>query len=91
MGDYEDIEEIFYRPLQKLLPENKDVFVLKYVGQEKLRFINAGYTIVTKEDIVYGNIDRVIEETVKDLTGINNVDIDFNYRDSVTEMITEEI
>ena len=90
VGDYEDIEEIFYRPLQKLLPENKDVFVLKYVGQEKLRFINAGYTIVTKEDIVYNNIDRVIEGTVKDLTGLN-IDIDFNYRDSETEMLKEEI
>ena len=90
-GDYEDIEEVFYRPLQKLLPENTDVFALKYVGQEKLRFINAGYTIVTKEDIVYGNIDRLIEADVKDLTGLSNIDIDFNYRDSETEMLKEEI
>ena len=86
-GDYDDIEEVLYKPLQDLLPTKDDVFVLKYIGVEKLRSIDSGYTIVTKEDIVYNHIDRIIDEKVEELTS-NSVNIDFGYKESSTEYIT---
>ena len=86
-GDYEDIEEVLYKPLQRLLPSNEDVFVLKYAGVEDLKLIDSGYTIVTKEDIVYSHIDRIIDEEVEELVGSSNIIIDFGYKDSATEYI----
>ena len=84
--EYEDIETALYKPLQELLPSNSDVFVLKYVGVEKLRSVDSGYTIVTKHDIVYNNIDRVIDKNVSELIG-DDILIDFEYKDSNTEYI----
>ena len=87
LGDYEDIEKVLYKPLQDLLPTKEDVFVLKYIGAEKLRYVDAGYTIVTKENIVYNHIDRLISTEVSELTGLNDINIDFDYRDSSVETI----
>ena len=81
IDNFEDIEEKFYKPLQDLLPTNSDIFVSKYIGHEKLRSLDAGYVIVTKEDIKYGSIDRAIDSDVEELTGCSDIPVDFDATD----------
>lgn len=82
---YKDIEDVMYKPLQSIIV---GAFVLKYVGLETVQYIDAGYTIVTKDNIVYGNIDRVINKVTKDL--VRDFEVSFEDIDSVEYKVSSE-
>ena len=61
-GDYEEVPLVDY--LQDML-EDKEVFVLKEVGNEKLRYVCGCATIIGKDFTEFVNLDYEIEKILE--------------------------
>lgn len=83
-GDYGDPEEYLFKPIKELLPTEDDVFVLKYITAEKLKYVEAGYTIITKEDILHRSLDWNIDYDVEELTGRADLSPEFDSKEDST-------
>jgi hypothetical protein len=63
----------FFNALQKLLPDG-EVFVYTESGHEKLRYVSGSVLVMTNKDSKFMSTDMFVRDTVKQLTGSDDVE-----------------
>lgn len=66
--EWEDGFDSFCEKLREILPED-EAFIYLESGNEKLRYVIGAYTVVTREEVKWGEISNLAIETAKQIIG----------------------
>lgn len=65
-SDMDDIDEIDYEMLKKMI-DQRDVAIIKEVGNEKMRYVVGAVVVISNEEARYMDIESWADEAAKDM------------------------
>ena len=70
-SEYEDCDysyDLFTQALQEIIPDDEAVIIIE-IGNEKMRYLVGRCTVITRNDVKYGDIVSVAEKLAQEMLG----------------------